>query len=340
MSRASAETSLALFDRMQGRGDVFSVSIEDGAGLAALDEKTFASILLPVFRWWATGAEDKPSNTLALMMYERLKTHQLENAVRRGANLKNWLENAHKGGRPKDPEKTKRKPIGNQLETKRKPSGHSMEYEDSSCKLKTQVTSLQSCKLESSEGDNISRNGLTPSAHVAPSDEVPSKEKVENARKLIEEMTPKRYEDIPQLLIDNGPNKGKIAGWTRIAITGRTFDATAVWIASKKFPNDISTDSFEDIGGEDFSLDNYENDGSRGFRLALKLSELCEGAIGNTDGNARHNRKFHFKLAALKLFYQTADTSLYIDNLENLANAYRILDEAQPSKEQLSDADY
>lgn len=119
MSRASAETSLALFDRMQGRGDVFSVSIEDGAGLAALDEETFASILLPVFRWWATGAEDKPSNTLALMMYERLKTHQLENAVRRGVNLKNWLENAHKGGRPKDPEKTKRKPIGNQLETKR-----------------------------------------------------------------------------------------------------------------------------------------------------------------------------------------------------------------------------
>lgn len=52
MSRASAETSLALFDRMQGRGDVFSVSIEDGAGLAALDEETFASILLPVFRWW------------------------------------------------------------------------------------------------------------------------------------------------------------------------------------------------------------------------------------------------------------------------------------------------
>lgn len=120
MSRASAETSLALFDRMQGRGDVFSISIEDGAALAALDEKAFASILLPVFRWWATGAEDKPSNTLALMMYERLKTHQLENAVRRGVNLKNWLENAHKGGRPKDPEK----PSGNQLETNWKPSAN------------------------------------------------------------------------------------------------------------------------------------------------------------------------------------------------------------------------
>lgn len=207
MSRASAETSLALFDRMQGRGDVFSVSIEDGAGLAALDEKTFASILLPVFRWWATGAENKPSNTLALMMYERLKTHQLENAVRRGANLKNWLENAHKGGRPKDPEKTKRKPIGNQLETKRKPSGHSMEYEDSSCKLKTQVTSLQSCKLESSEGDNISRNGLTPSAHVAPSDEVPSDEDVKEARKFIEENAPE-VTSLPCMKSPTGkPNK-------------------------------------------------------------------------------------------------------------------------------------
>lgn len=154
MSKVSAETSLALFDRMQGRGDVLSIHVEDGAGLAALDAQTFASIVHPLFKWWATGVEDVPSGPLARMMYERLKTHQLENAVRRGINLKNWADNAAKGGRPKG----SKKPSGNQAETKR------VQLEVSS--IKTEDASSKSSVLDTSEdsADGAGRGGLTPPA--------------------------------------------------------------------------------------------------------------------------------------------------------------------------------
>ena len=323
MSRASAETSLALFSRMQGRGDVFSIHIEDGAKLAALPKEMFAEIFYPLFQWWVNGSDVEPSDPRDKMVFNGLKTHQIENAVKRGINLKNWLENASKGGRPKG----SKKPSGNQAETKR------TQLEDTSGKTEDASRSLMSCTLVSSTGSDISRSGLTPSAHVRPSDD-----EVEAAKKLIASMVPTSYETMPQLLIDSGPKKGQIAGWTRIYFIGRPFDATAVWITSKIYKS-ITTSLFEDYSKEDFSLKNYESDNSNSWRFMKKLSDLHKTALRGMDKSERQAKSVNFQKAAVKLFYEAKSPNEIVDGLGKLAKAYQTLKAAKQSKP-LSDNDY
>ena len=308
MSRASAETSLALFDRMQGRGDVLSMHVEDGAKLAALPKEMFAEILYPLFQWWINGSKDEPSDPRDKMVFEGLKTHQIENAVKRGVNLRNWADNANKGGRPK----ATKKPSGNQEETKR------AQLEDSRLKTEDASTSLLSCKSCSPTGSDISRGGHKPPAHVRPSGEA-----VEGARKLIANMTPNAYENIPQLLMDSGPNRGKIAGWARIGIVGRPFDATVVWIASKIYKN-IVTSGFDGYSAEDFSLEDFDGDDSNGWRFMRKIVSLRDDALRGFAKHDRKNMEEDFKRAAVKLFYSSDGApNEIVTGLTNLAKAYQ-----------------
>jgi len=121
MSKRDAESRKALFDRMEGRGDVLSIPVEKGAELAALPKDMFAEITYPLFQWWIYGTDTEPSDPRDKMVFVGLKTHQIENSVKRGMNLKNWLDNANKGGRPP----SEKKPKVNHARTKRKPSAHS-----------------------------------------------------------------------------------------------------------------------------------------------------------------------------------------------------------------------
>lgn len=121
MSKQEAGKRLALFNRMDGRGDVLSIPIEKGSELASLPKEMFADILYPLFQWWVTGAETEPTDPRDRMVFNGLKTHQIENAVKRGANLMSWNANSIRRGRPPK----SKKPSGNQMETKWKPSGHS-----------------------------------------------------------------------------------------------------------------------------------------------------------------------------------------------------------------------
>ena len=155
MSRQEAQKRLELFERMGGRGDVLSIPAEKGAELAALPKEMFAEILHPLFQWWIHGSDSEPVDPRDRMVFAGLKTHQLENALKRGANLRSWQENAERGGRP-----TKaKKPNGNHLETKRVQLEDIVEVQAEDARA-----NLRSCTSVSLAGDS----GLTPPAAATP----------------------------------------------------------------------------------------------------------------------------------------------------------------------------
>lgn len=118
MSKASADTALALFDRQNGRGDILSIQLEDGVKLAALPKDMFAEILYPLYQWWVKGIDTPPADPRDRMVYEGLKEHQIQNAVKRGVNLNNWHDASLKAAEKKRLKSTKRNPSGIQAESK------------------------------------------------------------------------------------------------------------------------------------------------------------------------------------------------------------------------------
>ena len=120
MSQVSAETALALFNRQNGRGDILSVHVEDGVKLASLPKEMFTEILYPLYQWWIKGVDTPPADPRDRMVYEGLKEHQIQNAVKRGVNLNNWHEASLKAAEKKRLKATKRNPSGIQVESKRK----------------------------------------------------------------------------------------------------------------------------------------------------------------------------------------------------------------------------
>ena len=156
MSKSSAETALALFNRTNGRGDVLSIHLEDGAKLAALPKDMFTEIMFPLFQWWVHGMDIEPSDPRDKMVFDGMKAHQTENAIKRGISLKKWQENAVKGGRPK----SAKKPSGNQAETKR------IQLEETSIKTedaRSKSSVLNTCDSVAEAG----RDELTPPVRSA-----------------------------------------------------------------------------------------------------------------------------------------------------------------------------
>jgi len=272
MSKQSAETRLALFNRMEGRGDILSIAVEDGAKLAALPKDMFADIYYPLFQWWIKGVDTSFDDPRNQMLFEGLKTHQLENAVKRGTSLKNWVANASKGGRPKKTQKHKKKPSGNQEDTK------GIQLVDASSK--TEDASSKSSVLDTSSSASRAiahRDGLTPSDRNCTSPE--------DARQVLEEYAPPITSHTQCLSDKSTPKQPKLTQWANL-YNIRNCHAASVMVAARIFPSDVSVD-YEDINetkGVDrageytdgFRFENYEHDDTDGEMFAAKLCEMAD----------------------------------------------------------------
>lgn len=214
MSKQEAGKRLALFNRMDGRGDVLSIPVEKGAELASLPKGMFAEILYPLFQWWVYGTETEPTDPRDRMVFNGLKTHQIENAVKRGANLASWNANSVRGGRPsKD-----KKPSGNQVETKRV----QLEVLDE-VQVEDARASLQSCSSSLAGGGQ--RVGLTPP--VAPP------LSVEDAKKTLAMYAPQIMSHAKMKT-----SKGAVSPWS-MRYSQAPSDAATLMVAAKLYPRDV-----------------------------------------------------------------------------------------------------
>ena len=213
MSRQEAEKRLALFNRMGGRGDVLSIPVEKGAELASLPKAMLADIIHPLFQWWIYGTETEPTDPRDRMVFNGLNTHQIENAVKRGANLISWNANSVRGGRPPKG----KKPSGNQMETKRV----QLEVLDE-VQVEDARASLQTCSSSMAGGGK--RGGLTPP--VAPP------LSVEGAKQTLAMYA-------PQILSHAKMKTGKAISPWAMRYFGAKSEGATLMVAARLYPSDV-----------------------------------------------------------------------------------------------------